>query len=109
LSVIVSLVEVFKLLPLDFSELKTENLLPTSYSNAAVNGCYPAIFDREIDPGVFYSSYIQTYIEKDVTELLHIRDLKLFRTFIGLCAGRAGQLLNYSALANECDISHNTA
>ena len=102
-------VALFKLLPLDFSELKTENLLPASYSNAAVNGFYPAIFDRQIDPGVFYSNYIQTYIEKDVTELLHIRDLKLFRIFIGLCAGRAGQLLNYNALANECDISHNTA
>jgi predicted AAA+ superfamily ATPase len=40
---------------------------------------------------------------------MNIRDLKLFRTFLGLCAARAVQLLNFSALANECDISHNTA
>ena len=102
-------VALFKLLPLDFTELNGNKLLAESYTEAAVKGFYPAIFDRDIDPVVFYANYIQTYIEKDVTELLNIRDLKLFRTFLGLCAGRAGQLLNFSALANECDISHNTA
>jgi len=101
-------VALFKLLPFDFTELKANNLLDEFYSPACIKGFYPAIFDRDIDPIVFYSNYIQTYIEKDVTELLHVRDLKLFRTFLGLCAGRAGQLLNYSALANECDISHTT-
>jgi predicted AAA+ superfamily ATPase len=102
-------VALFKLLPFDFTELKQNQLLAGVYSKAAVKGFYPPIFDRDIDPSVFYTNYIQTYIEKDVTELLNIRDLKLFRTFISLCAGRAGQLLNYSSLANECDISHNTA
>jgi predicted AAA+ superfamily ATPase len=102
-------VALFKLLPLDFVELKSQKLLSNSYDAAAVKGFYPAIFDRDIDPVVFYSNYVQTYIEKDVTELLHIRDLKLFRTFLGLCAGRAGQLLNLSSLANECDISQPTA
>ena len=102
-------VALFKLLPLDFTELKTNDLLSASYPEASFKGFYPAIFNRDIDPVVFYANYIQTYIEKDVTELLNIRDLKLFRTFLGLCAGRAGQLLNFSALANECDISHGTA
>ena len=102
-------VALFKLLPLDFTELKRGGLLADSYTQTSIKGSYPAIFDRDIDPVVFYANYIQTYIEKDVTELMNIRDLKLFRTFLGLCAGRAGQLLNFSALANECDISHNTA
>lgn len=102
-------VALFKLLPLDFQELKIAGLLQDTYLSTALKGFYPAIFDRDIDAAVFYSNYIQTYIEKDVTELLHIRDLKLFRTFVGLCAGRAGQLVNYNALANECDISHSTA
>jgi predicted AAA+ superfamily ATPase len=44
-----------------------------------------------------------------VTELLNIRDVNLFRTFLGLCAARAGQLLNINSLANECDISQPTA
>jgi predicted AAA+ superfamily ATPase len=102
-------VALFKLLPLDFSELKEANLLSETYIAAAKKGFYPAIYDRDIDPNIFYKNYVQTYIEKDVTELLNIKDLKLFRTFLNLCAGRAGQLLNFSALANECDISHNTA
>lgn len=102
-------VALFKLLPLDFKELKQVGLLDNTYTSAAIKGFYPAIFDRDIDPVVFYANYIQTYIEKDVTELLNVRDLKLFRTFLGLCAGRAGQLLNISSIANECDISQPTA
>ncbi|MFC5283469.1 ATP-binding protein [Pedobacter alpinus] len=102
-------VALFKLLPFDFKELKQNQLLDASYPKAAIKGFYPPIFDRNINPSIFYANYIQTYIEKDVTELLNIRDLKQFRTFISLCAARAGQLLNYSALANECDITHNTA
>jgi len=102
-------VALFKLLPFDFTELKQSVSLANSYTAMAIKGFYPAIFDRDIDPVVFYANYIQTYIEKDVTELMNIKDLKQFRTFLGLCAGRAGQLLNFSALANECNISHNTA
>ncbi len=102
-------VALFKLLPLDFEELKSSSLLNDSYTETSIKGFYPAIFDRDIDPKIFYSNYVQTYIEKDVTELLNIKDLKLFRNFLSLCAGRAGQLLNLSSLANECDISHPTA
>ncbi|MBB5438696.1 hypothetical protein HDC92_002377 [Pedobacter sp. AK017] len=102
-------VALFKLLPFDFSELKGAGIPNVSYAETAVKGFYPAIYTREIDPVVFYANYIQTYIQKDVTELLNIRDISLFRTFLGLCAGRAGQLLNINALANECNISQPTA
>ncbi|WP_229676820.1 ATP-binding protein [Pedobacter psychrotolerans] len=102
-------VALFKLLPLDFEELKAAELLEDDYPQALFKGFYPAIFDRDIDPKVFYTNYIQTYVEKDVTELLNVKDLKAFRTFLGLCAGRAGQLLNISALANDCNISQPTA
>ncbi|WP_421945827.1 ATP-binding protein [Pedobacter sp.] len=102
-------VALFKLLPLDFEELKTENLLAESYQETIFKGFYPAIFDREIDPNIFYANYLQTYVEKDVTEILNVRDLTTFRTFLGLCAARAGQLLNISGLANDCNISQPTA
>ncbi len=102
-------VALFKLLPFDFAELKNAGISLTSYAETAVRGFYPALYTRKIDSTVFYANYIQTYIEKDVTELLNIRDIALFRTFLGLCAARAGQLLNISALANECDISQPTA
>jgi predicted AAA+ superfamily ATPase len=102
-------VALFKLLPLDFKELNSNGLLEADYLSAAFKGFYPAIFDRDINPVVFYANYIQTYLEKDVIELLNIRDMRQFRTFLSLCAGRAGQLLNISALANECDIAQPTA
>src|SRR5690606_8926336 len=102
-------VALFKLLPLDFVELKDSQLLLDDYAEVAIKGSYPAIFNRDIKSSVFYSNYIQTYIEKDVTELLRVKDTRQFRTFMGLCANRAGQLLNISSLANEADISYNTA
>ncbi|GAB3936837.1 ATP-binding protein [Mucilaginibacter myungsuensis] len=102
-------VALFKLLPFDIAELRSHQLLPDTVAEAAVKGAYPAIYDRDIAPAIFYTNYIQTYIEKDVTELLNIRDMGQFRTFLGLCATRAGQLLNLSSLANECDIANTTA
>ncbi|TFF40695.1 ATP-binding protein [Mucilaginibacter psychrotolerans] len=102
-------VALFKLLPLDFKELNSNEMLENDHLSAAFKGFYPAIFDRDINPVVFYANYVQTYLEKDVTELLNIRDMRQFRTFLSLCAGRAGQLLNISALANECDIAQPTA
>lgn len=102
-------VALFKLLPFDFNELSANGLLNQNYEDAIIKGFYPAIFDRQIDPTIFYANYIETYIQKDVTELLNIRDLNQFKKFIGLCAARTAQLLNVSALANECDISQPTA
>lgn len=102
-------VALFKLLPFDLSELKASNLVEDSYAEACIKGFYPAIYDRNIEPNVYFSNYIQTYVEKDVTELLNIKDLRTFRTFIGLCANQAGQLINLSALANASNISQPTA
>lgn len=102
-------VALFKLLPFDFTEMKTGKMLAEDFGKACLNGFYPAIYDRKIEPTVFYANYIQTYVERDVTQLLNIRDLRQFRTFLALCAGRAGQLLNISSLANECGISQPTA
>lgn len=102
-------VAIFKLLPFDISEMRSANFLPTDYATLVQRGSYPAIYDRDIDSKVFYSNYIQTYLERDLSELIHVKDLRLFRNFIALCAGRAGQLLNMNALANECGISQPTA
>lgn len=102
-------VALFKLLPFDFSELSEAQLLSDDYAECIIKGFYPAIFDRNIPSKVFYANYVQTYVERDVSELLNIRDAKLFRNFLSLCATRAGQLLNLNALANECGITQPTA
>lgn len=102
-------VAIFKLLPLDIQELKEANLLAEDPLDQLIHGFYPAIYDRQIPSSVFYSNYIQTYVNRDVTELLSIQDMRQFQNFLGLCAARAGQLLNLSALANETGITQPTA
>ncbi len=102
-------VAMFKLFPFDFQELDSAGLLQENYIDNLVKGFYPAIFDREIPSRIFYFNYVQTYIQRDVSELIAIKDMRLFQNFLALCATRAGQLLNLSSLANECGISQPTA
>ena len=72
-------------------------------------GFYPPVHDREIEPQIWYANYIETYVERDVHQLVNIRDLNTFRRFVRLCAARSGQLLNLSGLATDAGITHNTA
>jgi len=99
----------FKLLPFDIREMQQANWLHDDYAVNLIKGFYPALYDREIPAKVFYSNYIQTYVERDLSELIQVKDLKQFRNFISLCAARVGQLLNLNSLANECGISQPTA
>ncbi len=102
-------VAILKLFPFDFNELKANHLVSNSFIECMLKGFYPAIFDRNIPPTTFYSNYIQTYLQRDVSEIIAVKDIRLFQNFLGLCATRTGQLLNLNALANECGISQPTA
>jgi predicted AAA+ superfamily ATPase len=102
-------VAIFRLLPFDLNELRSAGWLPDNWQEAVVKGFYPAVYDRDIMPPVFYSNYLQTYVNRDISNLSGVQDLRRFQNFIALCAGRIGQLLNISNLANECGISQPTA
>ncbi len=102
-------VAIFKLFPFDFSELASEGLLDDDYIVTMLKGFYPAIYDRNIPSKTFYSNYVQTYVQRDVSDLIAIKDLATFQKFLALCATRAGQLLNLSSLANETGITQPTA
>lgn len=102
-------VGVLTLLPLSLSEIKKENLLPADFKVLLHKGFYPALYDRDIPPHLYYPSYLQTYIERDVRLLKNIENESLFLLFLKLCAGRAGQLLNISNLAADTGVSVNTA
>lgn len=102
-------VALFKLFPFDFQELNSVGLLNESYLENMLKGFYPAIYDRDIPSKSFYSNYIQTYIQRDVSELIAIKETRLFQNFLNLCATRAGQLLNLNSLAKDCGISQPTA
>jgi uncharacterized protein len=95
------------LLPFSYQEIKQQT--SNNINEIIFNGFYPRLFRYEITPADFYPSYIQTYIEKDIRQLTNVSDLGLFQKFLKLCAGRVGQLLNLSSLANDCGISHVTA
>lgn len=96
------------LLPFSYDELKSKNLQKKSVYGQILTGFYPAIYDRDINPTDYFNEYIITYVERDVRQLINIVDLTQFRKFLGLLAGRIGQLLNLSSLANDVGVSHNT-
>jgi len=60
-------------------------------------------------PRRWLANYTRTYIERDVRQILNVGDLETFERFLGLCAGRSGQLLSYSALAADTGVSVPTA
>ena len=100
---------VLKLLPLSHTEMINANILPPTIDKEIFTGSYPRIYDKDIHPTDFYPYYLQTYVERDVRALKNIGDLSAFLRFLKLCAARIGQLLNLSALANECGITMPTA
>jgi uncharacterized protein len=74
-------------------------------NNVLFKSGYPVIYAKNVDPITFYSAYIHSYIERDVRQLINVRDLRTFQKFLGLCARRIGQLLSLSDLATNCGVS----
>ncbi len=116
---------VLHLLPLSQDELRGAPPLPlpqigktiptsrqpptTDLFSALFAGGYPRIHDKGLTPQDWLGHYLQTYLERDVRDLVNVGDLETFRRFVELCAGRTGQLLNRSALAADAGITHTTA
>ncbi len=97
------------LYPLSIDELNKASLLQTTIEEIVYKGCYPAVYAENMPPEKVYANYIRTYVERDVRQLKNISDLNLFQRFLQLCAGRIGQILNVSSLANDCGIDPKTA
>jgi uncharacterized protein len=102
-------VAMFQMLPFDFEELRSNNLLSDSYAEVCLKGFYPAVFDRDLNTTIFYKNYIKTYLERDVRQLINVKEIRSFRAFMGMCATRAGQMLNLNTIAGDCGISQPTA
>jgi len=101
-------VGILTLLPFSMTELKSAKMLKASFEKIATTGFYPRIYDQNIPPIDFYANYVQTYVERDVRQITQVTNLNSFSTFLKLCAGRVGQLLNLSELANSTGVSVNT-
>lgn len=96
------------LLPFSAGELAAAGKL-AALETALWAGAYPPVHDRGVPPDLWYRDYMATYVERDVRQMVNVRDLTAFRTFVRMCAARTAQPLNLSALAADCGITHNTA
>ncbi|MEO6321741.1 MAG: ATP-binding protein [Polaromonas sp.] len=98
-----------RLLPLAATELGAVADGTLALDELLWRGGYPVLHTQTIAPGDWFASYVGTYLERDVRQVLQVQDLSVFQRFLRLCAGRTGQLLNLSALAGEAGITHTTA
>ncbi len=96
-----------RLLPLAISELTCAGI-KLSRDEYLYRGFMPRLYEDELSPRVLYAQYYQTYVERDVRQLANIRNVIAFETFIRLLAGRVGQVVNMSDLANSTGTSAST-
>ena len=100
---------VFELLPLSLAELiKKDEIRLATVDDLLYKGFYPAIWSGENIPNLYYPAYVKTYLERDVRDLLRIKDFNAFHRFIRLCAARIGNIFNASELSNELGVALNT-
>jgi len=71
-------------------------------------GSMPELQDPNIDWDLFYTNYVAAYLERDVRELVNVKNEAKFYSFMVACAARTGQLLNASDIANTVDVDHKT-
>lgn len=100
-------VSLLKLLPLSIAELISANI-DQETDSLLYKGFYPAIYNDNLPPTKAYQNYLETYVEKDVRQLINLKDLISFEKFLKLCASRIGQLFVASHLANEIGVSYHT-
>jgi hypothetical protein len=100
-------VALLNLLPFSMQELSPQMNI-SSWEELVVNGGYPRKYQFDIAPNDYYPNYIQTYIERDVRQILNVKDLGNFQKFLQLLAGRVGQIFNQSNFSNELGIDQKT-
>ena len=101
-------VAILKLLPFSYQEA---GLFVDEFSLDKViyTGGFPRIFDQKLNPTEAMRNYVESYLERDVRQIINVRNLSSFQRFLKLCAGRVGQVLNLSSIGNDTGITHTTA
>lgn len=97
----------FTLPPFSMEEIAVQ-IEPMTTNAILFKGFYPAGYSLLTPPQMLYANYYNTYIERDVHQLINIKNLSLFQKFIRLCAGRVGSECNQSALSSEVGVSSPT-
>ncbi|NMN02411.1 ATP-binding protein [Bifidobacterium panos] len=102
-------VAVLHLLPLSYAELVAGEKTPATIDDFLFTGGYPQLNATKTAPADYFRSYVATYVDRDVREELGVRRVAQFNAFLTMCATRIGEVLNIEGLANDCDISVDTA
>ena len=103
-------IAIFHLESLSALELRqTATIHPEDVALVHLRGGYPELWKSPaIDRAAWFEDYLRTYIERDLQELVQVKDLIAFRRFLGILAARAGELVNYSNMGLACGVSNNT-
>ncbi len=96
------------LLPLSYEELKSAGKEYKDLYKQIFTGQFPALYSKKYKPFEYFEQYIATYVERDVKQISNLINLTQFRRFLGLIAGRIGQVVNNVSLANDVGVSPNT-
>lgn len=96
-----------RLLPLSISELETAGIT-CARDEYIHQGFMPRLYSEKVDPTRLYRGYCQTYIERDIRQMINIRRMTDFEHFMRLLAGRVGQVLNLNSLASDLGVSSTT-
>lgn len=99
---------ILHLLPFSIAELVDNNLGFARAEDYIYQGFLPRIYDQQQRPSTAYANYYQTYVERDVRQLINLKDATQFQKFMKLVAGRVGQLMDYSSLAGDVGVSATT-
>jgi predicted AAA+ superfamily ATPase len=98
---------ILSLLPMSLKELSKAGIELT-VEEALLKGGYPRIFKDDLNPTKAYRNYFQTYIERDLRQLIQVKDLNQFQRFVKVCAGRIGQIFNAESIGNDVGVTSNT-
>ena len=99
---------ILNLLPLSINEFSSAKIKFESFEEYAFHGFLPRIYDQKQRPSQAYSNYYQTYVERDVRQLINLKNAGLFEKFLKLIAGRVGQIIDYTSLGNDVGVNSKT-
>ena len=101
-------VGILNLLPFSIKELQQSGIQYENFTDYGHTGFLPRVYDKKQRAWTAYSNYYRTYVERDVRQLINLKNQSLFSKFMKLLAGRVGQLMNTSSLANDVGVSYRT-
>ena len=99
---------ILNLLPFSITELEAAEIAFDNFEEYVFTGFLPRVYDQNQRPNTAYANYYQTYIERDVRQIIQLKDASLFDKFMRLLAGRTGQIMNYQSLASDVGVDGKT-